>query len=125
MTSDQPKSMEQMTVDVGNLYREETFTDLKVASLRRLTPVKPDGSQDPSRKVLIIGQTHVMTRAGPVPLEFEIDAQTLDEAAQKFPAATQAAVNEMIDEARRLQREQASSLIIPGMNQGPGKIQMP
>jgi len=79
--SDQMKNLEQMSVDTHNLYREETFTDLKVASLRRLSPVKVDGSPDPARRVLILGQTHVMTRAGPVPLEFEIDAQTLEEAA--------------------------------------------
>jgi len=123
--SDQMKNLEQMSVDTHNLYREETFTDLKVASLRRLSPVKVDGSPDPARRVLILGQTHVMTRAGPVPLEFEIDAQTLEEAAHKFPEAMQHAVNDMIDEARRLQREQASSLIIPSGPVGPGKIQMP
>jgi len=125
MSPDDQNKVPEMTVDTANLYREESFTDLKVASLRRLTPIKLDGSADPSRKVLILGQTHVMTRAGPVPLDFELDAQTLEEAARKFPQAVQDAVNEMIDEARRLQREQASSLIVPGMSGGPGKIQMP
>lgn len=121
---DQAKALEQMNVDVSNLYREEVFTDLKVASLRRLTPIKPDGSPDPARKPLFLGQTHVMTRGGPMPLEFELDASTLEEAAAKFPQAVQDAVNQMIEEARRMQREQASSLIIPGAG-GPGKIQMP
>jgi len=125
MSPDATPGPEQMTVDTNNLYREETFTDLKVASLRRLTPIKLDGSADPSRKVIILGQTHVMTRAGPVPLDFELDAETLEDAARKFPQAVQAAVTEMIDEARRMQREQASSLIVPGMGGGPNKIQMP
>ncbi len=125
MNPNDPAAMDQMTVDTKNLYREEVFTDLKVASLRRLTPIQLDGSPDLARKVLFLGQTHVMTRAGPMPLEFSIEAATLAEASEKFPAAVQEAVTEMIDEARRLQREQASSLIIPGMGQGPGKIQMP
>lgn len=122
--NDPTKGLEQMTVDTNNLYREEVFTDLKVASLRRLTPVRLDGSPDPSRKVLFLGQAHVMTRAGPVPVEFGIEAETLDEAAKKFPKAVQEGVNEMIDEARRVHREQASSLIIPG-SPNVGKIQMP
>jgi len=120
-----PKGLEQMKVDLANLHREEIFTDLKVATLRRLSPVKADGSPDPSRPVLFLGQTHVMTRAGPMPLEFGIEAQTLQEAADRFPGAVQAAMNEMIEEARRVQREQASSLIIPGGPVPPGKIQMP
>lgn len=123
--TDPTKGLEQMKVDTQNLYREEVFTDLKVASLRRLTPIKLDGSADPSRPMLFLGSTHVMTRAGPMPLEFGIEAQTLEEAAAKFPGAVQEAVDEMIDEARRLQREQSSSLIIPGGPIPPGKIQMP
>jgi hypothetical protein len=121
--SDPTKGLEQMKVDSNNLYREEVFTDLKVASLRRLTPVKIDGNLDLSRPMIFIGQTHVMTRAGPMPVEFGIEAKTLEEAAAKFPEGVQEAVAEMIDEARRMQREQASSLIIPGAG-GP-KIQMP
>ena len=74
MDSTDPKGLDQMKVDTANLYREEVFTDLKVASLRRLTPVKLDGSQDPARPVLFLGQTHVMTRGGPMPIEFGIEA---------------------------------------------------
>ena len=32
----------EFTVDTENLYREESFTDLKVGSIRRLVPVTPD-----------------------------------------------------------------------------------
>ena len=49
----------------------------------------------------------------------------MEEAAAKFPAAVQEAMDEMIEEARRVQREQSSSLIIPGGPVAPGKIQMP
>ena len=34
------------SVDRSNLYKEESFTDLKIANIRRLIPVKPDGSED-------------------------------------------------------------------------------
>ena len=47
--SDQPGNLDQVEVDVANLYREETVTDLRVATLRCLTPIKPDGSEDASR----------------------------------------------------------------------------
>ena len=72
-----------------------------------------------------VGQTQVMTRAGMLPVEFGIEAQSIDEAAGKFPQAVQEAVEEMIDEARRMQREQASSLIIPGGGVDPSKLKMP
>ena len=41
-------------IDRSNLYREESFTDLKVGSIRRLTPVKPDGSEDKTRKKIFV-----------------------------------------------------------------------
>ena len=44
-----------IAVDQNNLYREETFTDLKVASIRRLTPIKPDGSDDFTRPAIFVG----------------------------------------------------------------------
>jgi hypothetical protein len=122
--SDSTKGPE-IKVDLDNLYREEIFTDMKVATLRRLTPVKSDGSVDAARKTIFVGQTQVMTRAGMLPVEFGIEAQSIDEAAGKFPQAVQEAVEEMIDEARRMQREQASSLIIPGGGVDPSKLKMP
>lgn len=116
-------SPEQVEIDVANLYREETFTDMKVGTIRRLSPVQPDGMPDASRPVRFFGQTHVMSRAGLVPVEFEVEAADLKEAADKFPAAMQKAIEDMIAEVQAMQRERASGLIIPGG--GPGKIQMP
>ena len=40
----------EIRVESGNLYREEIFTDLRVATIRRLLPVKADGSPDDSRR---------------------------------------------------------------------------
>jgi len=37
----------QATMDPTQVYREETFTDRKVGTIRRLTPVAADGTEDP------------------------------------------------------------------------------
>ncbi|MDR0965680.1 MAG: hypothetical protein LBM75_04135 [Myxococcales bacterium] len=113
----------QIQIDTQNLYQETAFTDLKVGSFRRLSPVHADGSPDPARATFFLVQTHLMTAAGPVPLDFRIDAPTLEEMAAKFPQAAQKAFEEMLTELEALRREQASSLIIPGG--GNGKIQFP
>ena len=34
-------------MDAANLYREESYTDLKAGTMRKLVPVKADGSDDP------------------------------------------------------------------------------
>ena len=63
--SDQP-TVGEIRVDKSNLYREETYSDLKVASIRRLTPVHEDGSEDSERDTLFIGETtliDITTRA--------------------------------------------------------------
>ena len=83
-----------------NLYREEIFTDRRAGTIRRLTPVKPDGATDTTRHVLFSGQTQLMTPAGVLPLVFEIEAASLDEAMQKFPDGVKAALEQAIDEAR-------------------------
>ena len=67
-------------MDGANLYREETFTDRRVGTLQRLTPVTATGDQDPARTVIYVGQTQVLTPAGALPLTFEVPAATLEEA---------------------------------------------
>src|ERR1044071_1380896 len=74
-------------MDAAGLYLEETFTDRKVGALRRLTPVKSDGSPDAARAILFIGQAEIMTNMGPVPINFEIEGQTLAEAVAGFAVA--------------------------------------
>ena len=118
MAGAEGKSVQDVAVDAGNLYREELFTDLRVASLRRLLPVKADGTDDPALPPLFIGQAHVMSAAGPIPIQFPIEAATLDEALAKFPAGVKAAVEKMIAEVKELQREEASRIIVPGDEPG-------
>src|SRR5262249_24780090 len=64
-------------MDAADLWREEMFTDRKVGTIRRMTPVKADGSVDASRKTTFIGEASLMTPAGSLPLTFEIPAADL------------------------------------------------
>ena len=119
--SAEAKSISEISVDKDNLYREETFTDLKVATIRRLLPIRPDGSDDPSREPLFVGVTQLMSQAGPVPVSCPIEAATLEEAMQRFPEAVNEAVERLIEEAREIQRQEASRIVVPsGMPPGPG-----
>jgi len=103
----------QASMDATELYREDTFTDRKVGTIRRLTPVTADGSDDAARPVLYVGQAQIMTPMGAVPLSFELDAPSLDVAVAKFGAAAEAAVQQTMRELQEMRREQASSLVIP------------
>ncbi len=115
-------------LDRNALYREEVFTDRKAGSLRRLLPVTADGAHDTSRATIFSGQTQLLTPGGVLPLAFDIDAQTLDEAITKFPAAMHAALEQAIEEAREYRREAASRIVVPdvagGGIPGGGKIKL-
>lgn len=103
----------QPAMDAAQIYREEIFTDRKVGTIRRLTPVTADGSTDAARPVLYVGQAQVMTPMGAMPISFELEAATLDGAIAKFGAAAESAVQHTMRELQELRREQASSLVIP------------
>jgi hypothetical protein len=117
-TEEESQELGEIRVDGANLYREEVFTDLRIATIRRLTPVHPDGSPDESRQPLFTGQTHVMSQAGPLPVECAIEAQSLEEAAQKFPQAIRKAVDRLVEEAKELRRREASRIVVPGAMPG-------
>ncbi|HKX99044.1 MAG TPA: hypothetical protein VJL86_04970 [Steroidobacteraceae bacterium] len=120
----------QMSADA--LYREDIFTDQRVGTVRRMTPVKSDGSDDPSRPLIFVGQATVMTPMGSLPLSFELPAKTLAEAVSQFGAAAQHAIDDAARELQELRRQAASSIVIPeagaaslkGMG-GKGGIQIP
>jgi len=116
--------LEEIQVDSENLYLEEVFTDLKVATLRRLTPVKTDGSPDETRPVLFHAQTQLMSQMGPLPVNCAIEATSLEEAMQKFPEAIAEAIERMVEEAKEMQRQEASRIIVPGAAPGGGKIKL-
>jgi hypothetical protein len=127
----QQPELPEIKLDASNLYHEEMFTDRRAGTLRRLTPVSADGSVDTTRAVLFSGQTQLLTPGGVLPLGFDIEAATLEEALNRFPEAVKLALDEAIEEAREMRREAASRIVVPdagGMGSGPvggGKIKFP
>jgi hypothetical protein len=114
----------EIQIDAAGLYREDVFTDRRAGSIRRLTPVTADGQVDSARPVLFSGQTQLLTPAGVLPLGFEIEANSLEEALRKFPDGVKVALEQAIDEAREMRREAASRIVVPevggGVGPGPG-----
>ncbi len=124
MSSPTSTPLEEIAVDRDNLYLEEVFTDLKVATIRRLSPVKSDGSHDEARPTLFQGQTQLTSQMGPLPVSCSIEAANLEEAMDKFGEAMGQAVEHMIEEAREIQRQEASRIIVPGAASAGGKIKL-
>jgi hypothetical protein len=104
----------EIAMDSTSLYREETFTDRRVGTLQRLTPVTAAGATDTTRPVLYVGQTQVLTPAGALPLSFEVQAQSLDDAVAQFGELAKQALARTMKRLEELRREQASSIIVPG-----------
>ena len=114
MNDDMKQLIEQMQVDRTNLYREEVLTDLRAASIRMLVPIKEDGSRDPGRPHIYVGTTQIMSPQGPLPIQAEIPAANLAEAMDKFPAAMEQAVQDLIKQAEEARRQEASRIVVPG-----------
>jgi hypothetical protein len=129
-----PGNAPEPKMDPNDLWREETFSDRKVGTIRVMTPVKSDGSPDPSRQATYVGQAQIMTPAGVLPLSFEIPARNLAEACEGFSDGAKVAFDETMKELQEMRRQQASSIVIPdagaaaALGQGGpprGKIQFP
>ncbi|MCG2633450.1 MAG: hypothetical protein J4A00_00800 [Gammaproteobacteria bacterium] len=114
-------SATDMAMIADDLYLEETFTDRRVGTIRRLTPVDGEGNPDPSRPVEHVGQAQIMTQMGALPLSFPLEGETLAEAAESFAAAAEIAVEQAAKELEELRRQSASSIVVPGAGgQGQG-----
>jgi hypothetical protein len=101
----------EFSIDRSNLYLEETFTDLKTGTVKRFTPVLPDGSVDKARKTLFLGQASIFTPHGPLPIQNIIPAKELDQAFKRFPEAMLQAMQQLMEEADNLRQEKASPII--------------
>ena len=101
----------EFSIDRSNLYLEETFTDLKTGTVKRFTPVLPDGSVDKARKVLFLGQASIYTPHGPLPIQNIIPAKELAQAFKRFPEAMLQAMQQLMEEADNLRQEKASPII--------------
>ena len=122
----QDTGLPDIQLDGAGLYREDMFTDRKAGTIRRLVPVTVDGQTDPSRTVLYSGQTQLLTPTGVLPLGFEIEADSLEDAVRKFPAAVKEALDQAIEEAREYRREASSRIVVPDVAGGlPGGGALP
>jgi hypothetical protein len=113
----------ELKLDADDLYREETFTDRRVDTLRRLTPVSKTGADDASRAVMFIGQAQLWTQMGPLPINFELETPTLEAALEAFPQAARVALEQTMEETKEMRRQQASQIVVPG--QSPSGFQLP
>src|SRR5260221_11649532 len=124
-----PETTNDIKVDPNSLYLEEIFTDRRIGTIRRLTPVKKDGKRDEARAILYVGETQVMTPAGALPIGFEIGAGSLEEAADKFGQLARDAIERTVRELQEMRRQAASPIVVPHGPPPPvppgGKIQMP
>ena len=109
-------------MDASALCREEVFTDSRVGTIRKLTPVTVDGSPDETRDTQFIGSTQILTPGGALPLTFEIPGDSLEEAVQGFGDAAQKAVERTMEELKELQRQASSQIVVPKAGMGPGVL---
>lgn len=114
MSEPQAQQLSEIKLDESNLYQEEVFTDLRVGSIKQLTPVTKDGNRDLARPMVFVGETQLMSQVGPVPVQTRIEAENLQAAIDRFPAAIQTAVEAMIDEVKEIQRKEMSRIVVPG-----------
>lgn len=113
-----PTDLPEVKLDPTSLYQEEIFTDRRAGTIRRLKPITAAGADDSTRAVLFSGQTQLLTPGGVLPLVFDIEANTLEEAITRFPEGVKMALEQAIDEAREMRREAASRIVVPDVGGG-------
>lgn len=117
MTEKKENEQINFKVDEKNLYKEEAYTDMKVASIRKLVPVSSDGTKDESRISIFIGATQLMSEKGPLPIQTILTANNLQEAIAVFPESMQKAMGELMQRMQKMQTEEKtkndSRIIIP------------
>ena len=106
---DEPTERIDFSLDTRNLYREESYTDLRSGAVRRLLPVQADGSPDPSRTPIFVGTTQVLTPEGPLPIQAALQANNLKEAIAAYPYTMQVALQQMISELQEIQKKSDES----------------
>ncbi|MEE9368653.1 MAG: hypothetical protein V3V05_07285 [Pontiella sp.] len=115
-------TLENVNIDGSNLWKEESFTDLQVGSIRKLTPIKIDGTEDETRVATWSATTNIMTPSGALPITGDIDATNLEEAVEKFSEAINIAVKKLQEDMVRMQQEQASQIVTPDQLRGGNDI---
>ena len=106
--------LDEIRADLDNLHREDVFSDMRLATIRRFQPIRPDGSPDPTRPTIYIAETTIISQLGPIPVQSPIEADSLKDAFSKFPEAVRAAVDRLSERAQEMRREEASRIVVPG-----------
>jgi hypothetical protein len=134
MATHPEERMTEPVMDPTDLWLEEVYTDRRVGTIRKLTPVKGDGTRDPQREIQWVGETQVLSQVGALPITFALEAKSLEEAADKFGPEAKKAIERTVRELQDLRRQAASQIVIPqgglppvgpGGMPGGGKIQLP
>lgn len=120
MLGNTPQDLPDFVMETSELYKDETITDTKVGSIRCLTPIKADGSIDDSRPTIFAGQAQLMTPAGVLPINFELDAKNLEEAVEMFADAAKQGVQDTFKKLEEMRREAASQIVVPGQENAAG-----
>src|SRR6266566_3874480 len=112
MTTKPEQKIPEPKMDAANLYREDIFTDRKVGTIRRL---------------LFVGEAQLLTAMGALPLTFEIEAQSLEDAIVKYGPAVKIAFDRAMQEIQEMRRQASSSIVLPergaaGPGFGPGGL---
>ena len=108
---------DDFTVDKNNLYREETITDFKIATLKVLCPIHIDGTTDETRSKRYFGETQMVSPEGPIPVRSMLSATSLEEAVDAFPGAMEKALASLVEQVKQMQSKSKAgnkSRIIPG-----------
>ncbi|MBN2163884.1 MAG: hypothetical protein JXR25_15845 [Pontiellaceae bacterium] len=105
--------LDDIAFDGSNIWKEENFTDLKVGTIRKMTPIKLDGTEDETRSAVYSATTNIMTPGGALPISGEIEATTLEEAVANFSDAINKAVVKLQEDMIRMQQEQANRIVTP------------
>jgi hypothetical protein len=108
----------KFVMDKNNLYREESLTDLKVANIQRFVPVHLDGTPDRSRDSLFFGRTNLNTPDGPMPIQANLPAKTLEQAIDIFPQVMEAQARQVVEKFKQREEQRkntgAPKIVVPG-----------
>jgi hypothetical protein len=117
-----PMQEQDIRMDADDLWREDVFTDNRVGTIRRMTPISVDGDVDAARETRYIGSTQIMTPAGALPLSFDLPNESLAAAVDGFGEAAKEAVERTMEELKELQRQAASQIVVPKGGMDPGGL---
>ena len=101
-------------MDAGALYTETLVTDRKMGTIHVLDPILPSGEKDPARDPIFTGEVQLMTQMGPLPISFEIEAKTIEEAVKNYGESAKKGVQKTIERIKEMRREAASKIVTPG-----------